>query len=291
MKHLLLSGSVARRACPVPAALPVVMPRVMPTVRAFAAAVLLGGAQAAWAQGFDSVRLFGAAPGKDGGTAGVALISGARYAGSDERRVMLLPTLDYQWANGFFAGVGNGVGYNFSTQPGLSYGVRLTADFGRKESRSNALRGMGDIDASAQLGAFFNYSLTRSVSLTSSLRYGSGNDNKGLLLDLGLGTGRMLAPQWRVGANVGATLANAQYQQSYFGVSRTQAARSGYRTYTPGAGVRDMRVGVSLTHIINPRLTMTGGLSVSSLLGDAKDSPLTKQATTVNGLVVLGYGF
>lgn len=57
-------------------------------------------APSAFAQAFDSVRLFGAAPGKDGGRAGLAVIAGQEYQGSDERRTMAVPLIDYHWANG-----------------------------------------------------------------------------------------------------------------------------------------------------------------------------------------------
>ncbi len=120
----------------------------------------------------DAVRLHGAAPGKAGGSVGLVAIAGSRYAGSDQRRTMLLPTLDYQWGNGWFAGVG------------------------------------------------------WSTALTPSMR-----------LSLG----------------AGLTLANAEHMQSYFGV--------------------------------------TAGLSVTTLLGDAQDSPLTRRKSAASGLLALRYGF
>ena len=252
---------------------------------------LMLAAGGASAQAFDTVRLFGAAPGQDAGRAGLVLIHGSRYDGSDQTRTMLVPSIDYQWANGFFAGVSNGVGYNFSRQPSTQYGLRLTADFGRKESRSDALRGMGDVDAAAQWGAFFNYAPSRELFFSSSLRYGSGNDKNGALLDLGVGRAYMLAPQWRLGLGLGATLTNAAYQQTYFGVTAAQAARSGYSVYTPGAGLRDLRASAALTYLINPHMSLTTGLSVSSLMGDAKDSPLTRKATAASVVVAFGYGF
>ncbi len=254
-------------------------------------AAFIVAAPAAFAQAFDAVRLYGAAPGRDGGTAGLALIAGKRYQGSDERRTLALPVLDYQWANGWFAGVTNGVGYNFSSGGNLQYGLRLTADLGRKESRSGALRGMGDIDAAAEAGAFLNYALPMGFFLTSSLRYGAGDDNKGALLDLGAGYSRALSPQWRLGVGTALTVANAEYMQSYFGVAPAQAAPSGYKAYTPGAGIRDLRLNAALTYHFDPRLSLTAGVSTSTLGGEAKDSPLTRKSSTVSGLAALAWSF
>ena len=248
-------------------------------------------APSASAQAFDSVRLFGAAPGKDGGRAGLAIIAGREYQGSDERRTMAVPLVEYQWANGWFAGSTNGVGYNFSKRQDMQYGARLTATFGREESRSLALRGMGDIDPRAEIGGFFNYAISREVSLSSSLRYGSGQDRNGLLADLGLGYSTELSGDLRLGMGLAATLANANYMQSYFGVTPAQALRSGYATYKPGAGLRDVRANLSLTYWLNPKISATAGVSISMLSGDARNSPLVRQKSTTTGLLAVAYGF
>jgi len=245
----------------------------------------------AFAQAFDSVRLFGAAPGKDGGRAGLAVIAGREYQGSDESRTMAVPLIEYQWANGWFAGTTNGVGYNFSDRQDMQYGARLTPAFGRKESRSQPLRGMGDIDARAEIGGFFNYFVSKEVSLSSSLRYGSGQNSNGLLADLGLGYSTELSGNLRLGLGVAATLANAEYMQSYFGVTAAQAARSGYALYKPGAGLRDVRANLSLTYRINPNMSATAGISTSMLSGDASDSPLVRQKSTTSGLLAVAYSF
>ena len=255
------------------------------------AACLALSAPAVWAQAFDVVRLYGVESRADSGTIGAAVVAGRQYQGSDERRTLLLPELDYQWKSGWFAGTSNGVGYDFSNTPGMNYGVRATVDFGRKESRSSALKGMGDVDVRPELGGFFNYAVTPALALTSTLRYGSGNDHNGLLVDLGAAYTTVLAPQWRLGFGVAGTYANAKYLQSYFGVTPLQATRSAYAVYTPGAGVRDVRVNAALTYVLNPKTVITTGLSVSALQGDAKDSPLTRKRTTTTGMVAIAYGF
>jgi outer membrane scaffolding protein for murein synthesis (MipA/OmpV family) len=253
-----------------------------------AATLGAGGAQA---QAFDAVRLFGAAPGESGGTVGAALISGHAYAGSNERWNRIFPLLDYQWNNGWFAGTSNGLGIDLSSNPQNSYGVRVTADLGRKEDRSHALAGMGDIDMRPEVGGFFNHYVSREVFLTSSLRYGSGNDRKGLIADFGAGYSTQFAPQWRLGVNVATSYVNSNYMQSNFGVTSEQAAASGYAVTTAGAGIRDVRSSAALTYIVGPRFTMTGVLNVIALQGDAKSSPLTREKNSVNGVFALSYGF
>lgn len=245
----------------------------------------------AFAQAFDAVRLAGGSAEKDRGSVGLAVIAGMAYQGADERRTLVLPGLDYQWRNGWFAGTRNGIGYNFGQTRELQYGLRITADFGRDESRSDALRGMGDIDPKPELGAFLNYSLNKEITLTSSLRYGSGNDSAGMVIDLGAGYSTKLSPLWRLGFGASMTLANEDYMQSYFGVTAAQSASSGYAAYRPGFGLRDVRANASLSYQITPSVSVLTTLSVSSLQGDAKDSPLTRQATSVTGVAAVSYEF
>jgi MipA family protein len=246
----------------------------------------------AFAQGFDAVRLSSAAPGKDGGSVGAAVITTDEYAGADKRRTLLLPMIDYQWANGWFAGVSNGIGYNFSGSPQMQYGLRLTVDKGRQEDRASAaLRGMGDVDVAAEGGAFFSYFLPQGLFLTSSVRYGAGDQHKGLVVDLGAGYASAITSSWRLSAGVGITLVNADYMQSFFGVTNAQSAASGYTRHTVGSGARDVRANGALSYLINPQTSVTAALTASSLLGDAKNSPLTRQRTSASGVVAITHAF
>ncbi|MBX3623324.1 MAG: MipA/OmpV family protein [Rhizobacter sp.] len=260
-------------------------------VSSVAVGVLLSaGVAGARAQAFDAVRLEGDGS-QSSGRVGLVGIAGYQYLGSDERRNMLLPTIDYRWSNGWFAGVGNGVGYRFESSEQLQYGVRLTADFGRKEHRSSVLRGLGDIPVRPELGGFLNWQLSRSVSLSSSLRYGAGEDRNGLVVDLGAHYGLQLAPQWRLGTSLTASWVNRNTMQAYFGITPEQSARSGYAVSEVGAGLRDVRLGLGLIYFINRDWAATMALSATSLQGDAKDSVIVREATPVSGILAIGYRF
>ncbi len=265
--------------------------KLIPTSQIFFGALLVLTGTAAQAQAFDAVRIFGPVDAAGKGTIGAAVINSPEFTGSKQRRTMLLPLLDYRWQNGFFAGTTNGVGYLFSTAPDIQYGLRVTADFGRKESRSPALAGMGDIDAAAEFGGFFNYFVSPQISLTSSLRYGSGNDNKGMVVDLGANYSMQVAPQWRGAVGVGTTFANSNSMQSRFGVTPAQSITSGYAPYSPGAGLRDARISASANYFFSRQVAITAAVSASALLGDAKDSPVVRSKSAVSGVVAVSYEF
>jgi len=263
-------------------------PTLRRTLLALSLACAAGGAQA---QAFDAVRLY-AVPLEDGqGLAGLAVIAGHEYLGSDERKTLVLPALSYQWKNGWFAGTGNGVGYKFHSPANMQYGLRVTLDLGRDENDARALAGMGDIDTRPEFGGFFNFFITPEWFLTTSFRYGAGNDRDGSQTDVGIGWSTQLAPQWRGALGVAATYVNSKYMQAFYGVTAQQSASSGYAVYSPGAGWRDIRGNASLTYFFNAEWSLTAALTVRSLQGDVKRSPIVTEETPVAGVLALSYSF
>jgi MipA family protein len=256
----------------------------------FGALLLVTGC-AAHAQAFDAVRIFGPVDANGKGTIGAAVINSPEFLGSKQRRTMLLPALEYRWQNGFFAGTTNGIGYQFSSAPNIQYGLRVTADFGRDADKSAALKGMGDIDAAAEFGGFFNYLVSPQISLTSSLRYGAGNDKKGMVIDLGANYSMQFAPQWRGAVGVATTFANSNTMQTRFGVTAAQAITSGYAAYTPAAGLRDARISASANYFFSRQVAITAAVSASALLGDAKNSPIVRSKSGVTGVLAVSYEF
>jgi len=230
---------------------------------------------AASAQAFDIVRLNPAGPGLQV-SAGLIGLQSREFAGGSRNEARAVPVLDAQWSNGWFAGTTNGVGINLSRTPGLAYGVRLTADLGRKASDSIELRGLGDVDAAVEVGGFANWRVTDSLSLVSSIRYGSGNDKNGLVAHLGASHRLALAPDWSLGTQLMVSVANKEAMRSYFGVSAAQSAASGRTAYSPSAGMRDSRFSMTLMHRWSPQVNLMLGASYTRLLGDAADSPVVR---------------
>jgi MipA family protein len=260
------------------------VPKTMQCLSWLSASLL--AATAAHAQDADDVRLGSAI--REGGRVGLAVIASHAYKGSDESRTSALPALEYRWANGWFAGVGSGVGYEFLRSEGTTAAVRLTPDFGRKESRSAALAGMGDIERTAEIGGYINHAVQGlGLGLNASMQVG----RNGASADIGAAYGLPLAPALRLRLGVAATLANARYMQTHFGVDATQSVNSGYAPYEAGAGVRDARLSASMLYLLAPKWVLTGSLTQSTLLGDAADSPLTRQRSALTAVATVSYGF
>lgn len=224
-------------------------------------------------------------------TMGIGLANTARYVGSNERRYRVMPTLNAQWKNGWFAGFPRGVGYNFSSDPHTEYGVRLGLDMGRKQTASAALNGLGNINARAELGGFYNLALSRQIKLNTGLRYGAGSDSKGMLLDANLNYRLPLSEHDFASFGLATTYANSNYMQSYYGVNATQSANSGYAVYTPGAGIREVALTANYTHKIDRQWAVVSSVSLGQLGSAVKAAPMSRSSTHNSVHISTNYTF
>jgi MipA family protein len=75
--------------------------------------------------------------------------------------------------------------------------------------------------------------------------------------------------------------------QSLFGVTADESARTGYKTYTPGGGLRDVNYQFGVMTSLGTQTMLTIGLNSRSLFGDGRDSPLTRQKTSTGAFAML----
>ncbi|XVJ69720.1 MAG: MipA/OmpV family protein [Rhizobacter sp.] len=217
---------------------------------------------------------------------GLGVAHQARYLGSDEQHSRVLPMVSARWSNGWFAGT-RGLGYQFKPSDALTWGLRATFDLGRDSSDAAALQGMDDIPARPEVGGFVSYRFLPALTLTSSLRAGSGKDRDGVLVGMGLRSAIPITSSWRLTGSLTATAANRSSMQSLFGVSADESARTGYKAYAPGAGLRDVNYQFGVMTSLSTQTMFTIGLNSRSLLGDGRDSPLTRQKTSTGAFFLL----
>ncbi|WP_044560881.1 MipA/OmpV family protein [Azospirillum sp. B4] len=182
-------------------------------------------------------------------------------------------------------------------QGAFKIGAGLTFDPGRDDHKSNGLfnngddrlKGLGDIDKSLGFKVFGGYELGR-LNLDLAVAKYTGDQNDGLLVTGGMSLPLTLwADRLTLTPHVDVTWANDSYTQTYFGVTRAQAANSGFAAYTAGSGFKDIGVGVRAKYRFNEHWSVTGDVTVKQLLGDAADSPITYSATST--LVMAGFGY
>lgn len=210
--------------------------------------------------------------------AGLALLP--RYQGADHKELVAVPLLEYHWDNGVFIGGDNNalLGYQAAAGADLQYGVAISADDGRRQSHAHELNAMGNVKRTPISVAFISHAITPRLSVNSSIGYGAGNDRKGGWAKLGAAYLVPINDSTSLSFTAGASVANGNYMQTYFGVDAAQAARSGRAQNTQSGGWRDATVGVRLAVRINRDWSMLAALSNTTLSSAARDSALVRQA-------------
>jgi outer membrane scaffolding protein for murein synthesis (MipA/OmpV family) len=148
---------------------------------------------------------------------------------------------------------------------------------------------MGDIRARPEVGVFADYRLVPGLIATSSVRFGSGNDRDGALMEMGLRGMLPLSSSIRLTAGIGTTWANRAAMQSQFGVSASQAQPSGYAVYSPDGGLRDVELQVGTMWLLSQNLSLRLGIQARSLMSNAKDSPLTRDRSGLSAVTALSF--
>lgn len=227
-----------------------------------------------------------------GGFVGLGVRAAPRYQGADESKTRGIPAFSYQWSNGFFAGGSDGLlGYQHKATERLQLGAALGMDEGRAASDSRDLTGMGDVTSRTTLNLHAKLALSSQLEISAATQMGSGIDAKGGLVQLGASYGMPLTSATRVRLHVKATWANDDYMQDYFGVNARQSADTGYKAYTPGAGLRDITLGVGVQHPFSRQWMLFGGLSHTTLSDAASASPLTRKTAYQSAFAGLAYRF
>jgi len=107
------------------------------------------------------------------------------YEGAARDRLRFMPLLDASYNNGkFFISPLRGVGYNFSEDKDIQYGVRISIGRGRDQNVDPHLYGMGNIKYVPEPGFFFNRRLG-AYYISSGLSSG----NNGSHAEIGAGIG------------------------------------------------------------------------------------------------------
>lgn len=207
-------------------------------------------------------------------TVGAAAILRPEWDGAKDNDWLVVPDVDVRYGDVFFASFRTGVGFNLINENGLRAGPYAKLKFGRDEGDDAALRGLGDVDATAELGGFVDFALGP-VRASLEVRQGV-NGHEGLVAEAGADLRWRFAPELFGAIGPRVRWADESYTQTYFGVTPTQSTRSGLPTFTAGSGVESIGVNVSLAWRPTDKVVVTAFAEQGRLQGDAADSPLVR---------------
>jgi outer membrane protein len=220
-------------------------------------------------------------------TVGLGVSDAPRYEGAAQDRLRPVPLFDATDGH-FFVSILRGVGYNFSDDRTLEYGLRLAPGHVRRTSSDPHLAGMTNLPYPIEAGAFLNKRWAPwyiSSGITTG-RYGAH-------AELGGGIGLPLSATDNMRLGVSLDWGDARYNQSYFGVTPAEAAASGnvLAPYQAGAGLKDYALTVNWAHNYTRQWFSTFGASYKRLAGSAASSPLTLRVSQPSVNFMLGYRF
>lgn len=229
-----------------------------------------------------------------GGTLGYV----PKYEGASKYEFRALPYVDASYKDVVFVrGLAAGANLLNVRGPrpgdGLRMGPIVRYGFGREESDDGALRGLGDIDSSIEVGGFMNYGAGNLIADLTAVKDVAGG-HEGVLVDAGIGLRANVSPRTRGTIRASTTWADETYMGNVFGISPAQSARSGMRVHDAGAGFKDIGLSLSLSYAVTQNWSVSGRVAYSRLLGDAADSPIVADRGAKNQVgtfMTVAYGF
>jgi len=266
------------------------------------ASCLVGAAisSAAYAQATELQESVGESSGWHGRVgAGGAVVP--QYQGGKTMIVTPLPYLDLRYRFerlGTVALGTDGLSWSALESENFSAGLLLGYDAGRKEhtvglrsSKSiERLKGMGTLDTTVMYGAFGSMAVGPARLTAKVLKAPGDHGNGGALGHLSLDQSMPLG-QWVVSVSPGVTFSDHDYAVSYFGVSVTQAQRSGLPRYAPRSGIQSVGLTIAAQYPINERWSLTAVAGADRLVRDAAHSPIVERAIQPTAAVFVSHGF
>jgi outer membrane protein len=230
---------------------------------------------------------------------GGILVIQPKYEGSNEYEALgfpyILPIFAGGGGSGFFSrfeakGIDD-VRFKLLERDGFVAGPLGGYSFGREDNDGDLLRGLGDIDGGIVLGGFVGYHLGPVFFDVSYHHF--FDDSSGNQIRFGAEIERPLNERVTFTGGIGATYADGNYMQDYFGITTGQAISSPNfsSAYDADAGFKDVNITLGLKAELDERWTARASVRYSHLLGDAADSPIVESEDQFTGLIGLSYKF
>lgn len=212
-------------------------------------------------------------------TVGAMVTYDPEYRGSDNLEFGILPSLSWrrEGTPAIFSAPDDGFGLALFERPGFRFGPVGTISAGRSADDDARLTGLDNYSTSIEVGAFADYWLIPEVLRTRvELRHGVREDD-GFILDLGADIVRHVG---RVTLAVGPRMrfADSDAMNLRFGVSEQASQNNGnVEAFSADGGLESVGITASLSYDLTQDLKFTVFDRYDHLVGDASDSPITRE--------------
>jgi outer membrane protein len=218
-----------------------------------------------------------------------------RFLGSKDYVASPVPFVEIRYKSRLFLSVFDGLGYDIVQTGHFRAGPVVKFAAARKESdagSSHALKGLGDISATAEAGGYMEYQWHDFVA-KAELRKAIGG-SKGIVGNIGVRYNkRFSVPYSKLPAIISigprTTFVNSKSNQAFFGITSLQSTNSGLPIYTAKGGLQSYGAGATTLLPVTNRISATLIAGYDRYTGDAANSPLVVQRGSKNqALVGLG---
>ena len=156
-------------------------------------------------------------------------------------------------------------------------GLRGAVRFIPKREGRNELAGLDDVDAALELGMGLHHT-TETWQVFADIRYGVTGHN-GFAAETGANLIYRADSGLVLHGGPRAEFGSGAFARSYFGVTPAEALGSNLGTYTPSGGLTSLGVELGAYQPLNTDWGITGTLRYDRLMGDAANSPITRQGS------------
>ena len=183
-----------------------------------------------------------------------------------------------------------GVGMWLTQNDTCHIAAGLTAGSERLEKAATRLAGMGDIEPSAN--AFVNSACGSAHLLTkATLSTDLNGHGQGTRLSLDLLARHSATPQWMMYAGPGLNWGDKTFNQTFFGVTPTQNARSGIAVYEARSGVHLAHLTAGLLYLMDSNWTLYAEIQGARITGQVINSPIIEKRAQMASAAGFFYSF
>lgn len=146
----------------------------------------------------------------------------------------------------------------------------------RKAADHGELAGLPDLGPALELGGGLSYD-AENYRIFAVARQGFGG-HQGQVAEIGADLKFAVGPNLTLKGGPRAQFGSERFMDSYFGISGTAAAASGFAPHRPEAGIVSTGIEITATYAMTPNWSLRGVLTHDVLRGDAARSPLVRDS-------------
>jgi outer membrane protein len=198
------------------------------------------------------------------------------YEGSEDYQGIPMLMLRGRYDSGrSFSLTGTNLRVNIVPSKDYSFGPILNYRHGRDDVENDRVDAMRDIDAALELGFYGSINLNN-WQLSGDFLADVSDEHDGMLGKASLGYRWKVSPELTIIPRAFTTYADGDYMNTYFGVNQGNRGTSGLPGYSADKGFKDAGVNLAIDYTPWEKWGISGMVSYSALLGDAKDSPIVE---------------